>query len=181
MKILLVRHGRSAHVHSGWINRAEFIRWREAYETAGVELGDVPPAELRAAAAESGVVVASAARRAIESAMALAPAREIVTSPLLSELALLPPQLGRVRLPLFGWALAIGFGLLVRNGTEEQQRTRDAAQWLSELAEKEGSVVAVTHASFRSGLARELAAMGWQCDIPRRKSAHWSAWSLSRR
>jgi broad specificity phosphatase PhoE len=81
MKIILVRHGRSGHVHSGWIDGATFLRWREAYEAAGIDSEDVPPRELSAAALGSGVLAASVARRAIESAKALAPGREVLTSP----------------------------------------------------------------------------------------------------
>lgn len=184
LKIVLVRHGRSSHVNSGWINGAEFLRWREAYEAAGVDSEDVPPRELREAALASGVLVASVARRAVESAKALAPGREVLTSPLLSELELLPPALGRIRLPLFGWALAFGVRWLVRRRphvtTDEEQRASATAEWLWQLAGNNGSVVAVTHASFRSLLGQELVRTGWSSDVPRPKLHHWSAWSFTR-
>jgi len=187
LKIVLVRHGRSAHVHSGWINGAEFLRWREAYEAAGIESDGAPPPELSAAAAGSGVLVASVARRAEESARMLGPGREVLTSPLLSELELPPPALGPIRLPLFGWALSIGIRWLAcaalgrpRVTADEEQRARAAAEWLSQLAESHGSAVAVTHGSFRSLLAQELIRTGWHGDVTRRKAHHWSAWSFTR-
>jgi broad specificity phosphatase PhoE len=178
-QIVLVRHGRSTHVHSGWIDGAEFRRWREAYEAAGIDANDLPPPELSAIAANSGVVVASVAPRAIESAKLLAPGREVTISPLLRERELRPPQLGRIRLPLFGWALAIGVGLF-RADAREAERTREAADWLAQLAENHDSVIAVTHASFRSLLSRELVKRGWRCAVPARKSDHWSAWTFTR-
>jgi broad specificity phosphatase PhoE len=183
--ITLIRHGRSGHVHSGWITAAEFIHWREAYEAAGVDPEDVPPEELRETASTSGVLVASTVRRAIESAKALAPDREVLTSPLLRELDLPPPELGRVRLPLMGWALMFGVRWLVLGHrhftTEEVERARVAAEWLRELSAEHGSVVVVTHASFRSLLGRELMKTGWRSDVARPTSRHWSAWSFTRR
>src|SRR4051812_23503002 len=92
-KILLVRHGRSAHVHVGSIDLAGFGRWREAYEAAGIHQHDQPPAALKALASASAVTVASTAARATESARLLAAEREVTTSPLLAELELLPPRI----------------------------------------------------------------------------------------
>ena len=187
LKIVLVRHGRSAHVHTGWIDGVEFLRWRDAYEAAGIDPDGAPPPELCAAAAGCGVLVASVARRAVESADVLAPGRKVLTSPLLSELELPPPALGPIRLPLFGWALTIGLRWLARAAlgrprvtANEAQRARAAAEWLSQLAEGHGSVVAVTHGSFRSLLAQELMRTGWKGNVPRRKAHHWSAWSFTR-
>ena len=174
-KIVLVRHGRSAHVHTGWIDGAGFRRWREAYEAAGIVEDDTPPRELREVAA-AALVVASDVRRAIESARLLAHSFEV--SPLLRELELTPPSLGRLRLPLIGWALAIGFRPLATPA--EHERAREAARWLAELAEEHGTVVAVTHATFRSVVARVLEGEAWQCAEPRRRSRHWSAWSFAR-
>lgn len=178
-RIVLVRHGRSGHAHSGWINITEFRRWREAYEAAGIDAADVPPLELCEIAAGSDVIAASDAKRAIESATLLAAGREVTISPLLRERELPAPALGRIRLPLFGWALAIGVGLF-RADAAEAQRTREAADWLAQLAAENGSVVAVTHASFRSLLSREWAKRGWRCVVPAKKSDHWSAWTFTR-
>lgn len=187
VKIVLLRHARSGHVQSGWINREDFLRWREAYEAAGIDAADVPPSELSAEAAACGVLVASVARRAVESADALTPRREVLTSSLLCELDLRPPALGRIRLPLFGWALTFGVRWLVRAvlrfphfTADEEQRACAAADWLSQLAESHGSVMAVTHASFRSLLARELVRSGWHSDPPRHKLRPWSAWTFTR-
>ena len=175
-RVTLVRHGRSGHVHSGWIDRDGFLRWREAYENAGIDPREAAPEKLRALAASS-VVVASNVRRAIESAERLAQGRDVVTSPLLRELDLVPPSLGRLRLPLLAWAIAIGIRGHVT--AEEKERARAAVDWLSDLAERHGSVLAVTHGSFRAVVAKELLRRGWQVDASRRAIRHWSAWTFT--
>lgn len=180
-KIVLIRHGRSAHVAKGLLDRAAFLQWREAYEEAGIEAAEAP-AELMEEVRNAGVIVSSDVQRAIESARVLADGREVITSRLLRELALQPPSLRWIRLPLFGWALLFGVRWLFRRThatTDEALRVRAAAQWLNELSERHGEVVVVTHGMFRSLLARELAQRGWTPAIPKRRSAHWSAWSLT--
>jgi broad specificity phosphatase PhoE len=183
-KIVLIRHGRSAHVHVGWIDQAGFLRWREAYEAAGIVPGEVPPLELREVAANAGLLVASDIPRAIESAHLLAPGARVEVSPRFRELALVPPDLGRLRLPLTVWALVYGVRMLFRKASHvtpaEEERAREAAGWLAERAAEHGTVVVVTHATFRGVLAKALQAEGWRCEVPRRRSAPWSAWAFSR-
>lgn len=186
-RIHLVRHGRSAHVHSGWIDSQGFRTWREAYESAGILAGELPPQALMRLAADAGVVVSSDTPRARQSAALLAQDREFESSPLLRELDLLGPPLGRLRLPLPLWALAVGLraGLLKVRGKypSEAERTRvlATAEWLQELARTHGSVVAVTHASFRGKLSSRLLAQGWTREGNEKSLRHWSAWSFHRR
>ena len=166
-------------MHTGWLNAAELRRWREAYEAAGVAADEVPPPSLLALAKNAGVIAASTAARAIASAQLLAPGREAAISPLLSELELPPPNLGRLRLPLSLWMPAIGFSVAVRPETETH-RARDAANWLSQLATEHELVVAVTHGSVRRLISRELLHLGWKLEARQGIVHHWSAWSLSR-
>jgi broad specificity phosphatase PhoE len=183
-KIILIRHGRSAHVHAGWIDAAGFHRWREAYEAAGIVPGEVPPLDLRELAAKAGLLVASDIPRAIESAHLLASGGRVEVYPLFRELALVPPDLGRLRLPVAAWAVVYGVRMLFRKAAHvtpaEEERAREAAGWLAERAAVHGTVVVVTHATFRGVLAKALQAEGWGCEVPRRRSAHWSAWAFSR-
>lgn len=186
-QIFLVRHGCSAHVHRGLVDLAGFGRWREAYEAAGIDERDQPPPELTALAGRSGIIVSSPAARAMQSARRLHETREITTSPLLAELELAPPGLRHVRMPLIGWALAIGIGWMIRAALRrprvapaELQRARDAAEWLSDLARHHDAILAVTHASFRSLLAEQLIERGWRCEVPGKRSRHWSVWRLQR-
>jgi broad specificity phosphatase PhoE len=186
-RIVLIRHGPSSHVHRGAMNAAQFVQWREAYEAAGLNPHETAPSELQQLAAIAGALVASDARRAIESAKLLAPDREWTVSAQLRELDLPPPQLGFVRLPLIAWALAFGMRMLVRMirrrpqiAPHETERVRSAVQWLSELADQHGTVVVVTHASFRGELGRELKRRGWRAGAPRGRARHWSAWLYTR-
>jgi len=180
-KIVLIRHGRSAHVAKGLLDLAAFLKWRETYEAAGIEENEQPPRELVAEARNAGAFVSSDVPRAIESARLLASDREVITSPLLRELSLDPPQLRGIRLPLRGWALTyVVRWLFGRHVTaDEERRACTAAQWLIEWSSLHGEVMVLTHASFRSLLAKEFARRGWKSVTPRRRSAHWSAWSFS--
>jgi broad specificity phosphatase PhoE len=183
-EIFLVRHGRSAHVHAGWIDYAGFRRWREAYDAAGIDPRETPPRDLQELARKAGVVVTSDTVRAVESARLLTPDAEIVISPLLREFTLVPPNLRRLRLPLVAWALAYGARMLMRPHEHitpaEHERASEAAQWLAGLAEEHGRVVAVTHHAFRSVLAKTLENAGWRSEVPRRRSAHWGVWGFRR-
>ena len=178
-QILLIRHGRSAHVHTGWIDRAAFFRWREAYEAAGIAEHETPPAALRELARAAGVVVASDAPRAITSAKAIHPAGPVVTSPLLRELEMLPPDFGALQLPLAGWGLA--WLLAGAHATpEEVARARAAAAWIDELTKSHPTLPVVTHGSFRRLLANALLDAGWKASNDRRRIHHWSVYRLLR-
>jgi len=185
-RLALVRHGRSAHVHRGWIDHDGFGRWRVAYEKAGLADAERAPAALVRLAGEAGLVVCSDAPRAVASARLLAPGREITVSPLLRELALQAPDLGRLQLPLIGWAFAVGMRNLVlalRGGyppASERARIAEAAEWLADLAARHRFVVAVTHASIRRQLALRLVGRGWRAHGEQRTLRHWSAWPFSR-
>jgi broad specificity phosphatase PhoE len=184
VRIHLIRHGRSAHVHSGWIDSQGFRAWREAYELAGIVENESPPQPLVQLAAGAGVVVSSDTPRARQSASLLAPGREVASSPLLCELDLLGPPLGPLHLPLPLWALAVGLRcsmlrVLGKYPSEaERSRVLAAAEWLAELARLHGSVIAVTHASFRRQLAHRLLAQGWEREGNEKSLRHWSAWSF---
>lgn len=185
-RIAMVRHARSAHVHTGWIDATGFQAWRAAYEAAGIAEGERAPADLARLAASAGLVVSSDAPRAIDSARLLAPGREIVVSPLLRELDLEGPDLGGVRLPLAGWALAVGLRTLLLTlrrqhpSASETARVDHAATWLEEISVQHPLTLVVTHASFRRQLARRLAQGGWQAEPGRRSMQPWSSWLVRR-
>lgn len=184
-RLLLVRHGRSAHVQTGLLDRDGFLRWREAYENAGIVPGDVPPPAVSGCVDGDAIVLASDTLRAVESARVLAPQHQIETSPLYRELDLHPPRVP-FRMPLALWALAYGvrfLSLRLRSlpfhGEHELQRVRAAADELTRRSESGRQVVLVTHGSFRAELTRTLMARGWT-PPEGRTSKHWSAWELTR-
>jgi broad specificity phosphatase PhoE len=179
-RIALVRHGRSAHVHAGWIDARGFRAWREAYEAAGIADGEQPPGELTNSVEDTDLVVSSDAPRAIASARLLARGREVLVSPLLRELELLGPDFGGVRLPLLAWACAVGGRTLVSTlrgqypSAGDAERVEGAAQWLENLATAHAQVFAVTHASFRRRLSQRLMESGWQPEGNHRSLRPWS-------
>jgi broad specificity phosphatase PhoE len=181
-RIALVRHARSAHVHTGWIDASGFRAWREAYEAAGIREGERAPVDLERLAASAGVVLSSDAPRAMASARLLAHGREIVVSPLLRELDLEGPNLGGLRLPLAAWALAVGVRTLLLTlrrqhpSASEAARVDQTAAWLEELSVQHPLTVVVTHASFRRQLSRRLAQKGWRAEPGRRSLRPWSLW-----
>jgi broad specificity phosphatase PhoE len=185
-RVLLIRHARSAHIHAGWIDSRGFRGWREKYESAGIDASAHAPAGLVQLAANADLLLSSDALRAIATARLLAPGREPVTSPLLRELDLEAPDFGSVRLPLLGWAVAVGARGLFGRGRDveardaEERRIHDAATWIDELSRQHPVMMVVTHASFRQRLAVQMRVRGWK-DVPgRRRMRHWSAWVLSR-
>ena len=183
-RLILVRHGRSAHVHRGWIDSAGLARWQVAYDAAGLHDDDAPPASVAALAREAALVVSSDMPRAIASASRLVGPDRAPTSPLLREIPLRLPTWPRVRLPLAGWALAIGLGTAWRTlrGQPAHEaivtQARSAAAWLASLAEERGTVLAVTHGALRGHLAAALRERGWSAPSSR-SIRHWSAWELT--
>ena len=186
-RIALVRHARSAHAHSGWVDARGFRAWRAAYEAAGIAGDERPPAELERLTAGEVLVATSDAPRAVATARLLAPGRAPLVSPLLRELDLEGPDLGPVRLPLLAWAVAVGArnaALRLRGharSAAESARARDAASWLEELAGSNATIVAVTHASIRRLLSGELERRGWLPEPGRRTLAPWSVHAFRRR
>lgn len=183
--ITLVRHGRSAHRASGWLDTAALARWRTAYDEAGILTHEAPPPAVVALARDARLVVASDMRRARESVARLVE-REVPVEPLLRE-PMIPvaPDWPRVRLPLAGWALVLGAQWVLENVRDTPPPPDVAAQadaaaaWLVARAEEHGSVLAVTHAGIRRHITAVLQTRGW-LGPARRPYAPWSAWTLRR-
>src|SRR6185503_9821431 len=103
-RIVLVRHGRSAHVHDGrWMTPHGVRDFEHAYNVAGIRDDDAPPSELIALTAKAHVLAASDLPRAIASARRLAADRDLAISPLLREIELEPPSWIPMPLPIEAW------------------------------------------------------------------------------
>ncbi len=183
-RLLLVRHGRSAHVHGGgWIDAAGVHAWRTAYDAAGIA-DDAPPASLRRACVDGARLACSDLPRARASAARLADGRAVLESPLLRESALAVPAALGLRLPLTAWGMVIHAAWLaaLARGTDaspaERARAAEAATWLAGLAGADAAapVVAVTHGVFRGLLHDTLRADGWRAIGGQRDYRPWSAW-----
>jgi broad specificity phosphatase PhoE len=186
-RIVLIRHGRSAHVHSeGWIDAAGVHRWRDAYDAAGIDLNDAPPPALVAQAAEAAWLVASDLPRAVSSAVRLLPGRSIRASPLLREAPLDIPTLP-LRMPLWAWGAVSHarwvYGILRGSNASaaDLARAAAAAEWLSGLVREDASTaIVLTHGLFRGLLSKRLLAMGWSGPRERRRYHNWSTWTFER-
>jgi len=187
MRIVLVRHGRSAHVHAGWLDHRGLHAWRAAYDQAGLARDDEPPAPLRDVTARAGLLVASDLQRAVESALLLRADGAHVVSPLLREVSLPIPGPSWLRMPLGAWGTLIGLSWMIdlasgRGALHMPARARagKAAAWMTSLAAEHDEVVAVTHGAFRRYLYEALLGQGWRSATGRPSYAHWSAWEFVR-
>ena len=184
-RILLVRHGPSAHVrHGRWIDVDGIHRYRTEYDAAGIVGDSSPPSALTAEAAAAQTIVSSDLARALASAERLAPGRAITVSPLLRETHLAIPGWAFGRLPLLAWSavLHLYWKYRIWRGTDvtpqEREQADAAADWLMTLAGKNSTVVAVTHGVFRRSLARQLARGGWRPERGRQRYHNWSVWAF---
>jgi broad specificity phosphatase PhoE len=183
-RIILVRHGPSAHVDErGAVDNAGINAWRASYDAAGIRADAQPPQALRDLVANATHLVSSDLLRAIQSAERLAPGREVHVSALLREAPLAIPN-WPTRLPLLGWAMLIHLTWQYRivRGVDppevDRARAATAADWLAGLVSDGSTAVVVTHGVFRRLLALDLVSRGWKA---KRDGGyrHWSAWMLS--
>jgi len=186
-RIVLVRHGHSAHTASpGWIDASGVERWREAYDAAGILDDSNPPAPLVAAAARADCVLTSDLKRALASAERLAPGRAARVSPLLREMYLEIPRWLRARWPLPVWEICIHLHWLVqeRRGAiasdGDLRRAAQAVSFLDDVTREAPSIVVVTHGAFRRLIAARLVATGWTRESRVGGFQNWSAWSFHR-
>jgi broad specificity phosphatase PhoE len=179
-RLILVRHGRSAHVHDGsWIDLAGARRFEQLYDAASIRPDDAPPPELMNVARTAGAFMASDLPRAIDSVRRLAPDREPQISPLLRELSFDIPAWGPP-LPVDLWDV-LYFAvwttrLLTRTDVEEMSRARAAADWVESRCAVDGPTIVVTHGGFRRLLSHALVTRGWTRRGLWHRYHNWSAW-----
>ena len=183
--IVLVRHGPSALVLGGAIDRAGLLRWRDEYDEAGIVPEAQPPAALVRIADRATHIVSSDLRRAVESAERLAPKRPIRTSDLLREAGIAIPH-WPTRLPLAGWGTVTHASWLLQiiRGTdatpEDRARAVAGAEWLAAMVSDGSTALVVIHGLCRRLIAQHLLVRGWTSAGRRGGYRHWSAWSFAR-
>jgi hypothetical protein len=184
-RIILVRHGPSAHIHTGAIDRAGLEKWRDAYDAAGIQSTCRPPAELMRIVADADHVIASDLPRAIASAERVAPGREVRVSDLFREIPLDIPR-WPTRLPLSGWSTLIFLSWVARiirgidHSAADRARAVSAGKLLAEIVADGSTAVVLTHGVFRRHLARQLVRDGWVSMGRQSGYQHWSAWHFAR-
>jgi broad specificity phosphatase PhoE len=183
-RIVLVRHGPVIPFHNGgMVDHGGLGRLLEAYDAAGISAVQ-PPAALVETASRATHIVASDLRRAVTSAEALAPAREIHISDLFREIPLSIPR-WPTPLPLGAWAMLghLTWGYRIVRGTDvtdvDRARAVAAAEWLEVMVTGSSTTLVVTHGLFRRVLGQQLAARGWTCTGRRGGYDHWSSWTFS--
>ena len=183
-KIILVRHGPSAHSHSDWmIDHKGIQSWRNEYDLAGIQSNSQPPARLLEIANTATDIIASDLLRCVASAKRLAPQRKIETSELLREVPLKLPH-WPTRLPLIVWEFLIhvawSYRILRGIDSTEQDRTRAAAaaKWLGDIVTNESTALVVTHGVFRRLLAQQLLLSGWTSIGRHGGYSNWSYWTF---
>ena len=183
-RLILVRHGPSAHTHTGALDRAGVQRWRDAYDAAGIRVAVQPPPALSEIAAGATHIIASDLRRAVESAERLAPQRQIRLSPLMREAPLAIPR-WPTHLPLAAWDALMHTGWIYRRvrGADptgpDWTRAAAAAQWLASIVADGTTALVVTHGVFRQLVATHLVRLGWRSAGRRSGYRHWSFWSFA--
>ena len=182
-RIMLVRHGRSAHVvRERWLDAAGVHRWRDDYDAAGIDAASEPPRALLDESSGADAIVASDLARAVASAEKLAGGRAVRLSPLLRESNLDIPAWLPARWPLTAWGIAIHLQWLTRLARgisihpAELKRVIAAADWLDEILREHRRIVVVTHGVFRRLLGFELVARGWTAERRVSGYRHWSVW-----
>lgn len=185
MQIVLIRHGRSAHVNGGrWVDATGVKSWLAEYDASGIAPDDLPPSALARYVEPAEFLVASDMTRAIESAERLAAGRPVLHSPLLRETEVEVPGWMPLRWPVGVWEACIhlqwGYKTLrgVDAPLQERRRAASATKWLTRLAHEGSPVVVVTHGLFRRLLATHLIASGWRPEGALRSYDHWSAWAF---
>jgi broad specificity phosphatase PhoE len=185
-RVLLIRHGRTSHVHEGGLlDRAGIERWRRACDLAGLAEGDAPSPHLAAEVAQAEVLAASDMPRAVTSVAALAPGRTFTVSTLLREVPLpIPPVPIRAPLAVWNALIHLRWGIDILRGCDASREARSqaeaAATWCVVAARqaRSGTIAVVTHGVFRRLLARQLLAEGWRFEPGPRSYGHWSTWRL---
>ena len=185
-RILLVRHGHSAHNGpAGWMDAAGVLRWRDAYDAAGILDDSYPPPALVREVASADCLIASDMPRAIASAERLAPGRAVRVVPLVREMYLDLPAWLVARWPLRVWEVCISAHWMVRElrgaiaTPAEFRRAEDAVAALEEIAASVDTMVVVTHGAFRRLLAMRLIERGWAAGARTGGYSNWSVWRFS--
>jgi broad specificity phosphatase PhoE len=180
MEITLVRHGKPAALTAATISGHDVGQWARRYNELGITRELEPPESVRRLVSSARWVVASDARRSIESADWLASPCEVRIDADLREAAL-PDSMGMsMRMFPGAWVVIarVAWWLNWCRSSETveatRHRARRATDRLCALAGEHGSVLVVGHGVFNRFIATQLLRRGWRGPrlLPR---AYWAA------
>lgn len=166
---------------SRWIGHAAFAAYIDDYQAAGLDHGSAPPEELIAEVKGARRVFASELQRSIDSARALLPRAELVSTPLFTESPLASPRLPALRMKAPAWAVVSriawhgGFKPGIESYGQSKHRARKALELLVAEAESEGTAVLVAHGYFNAILGRALSLRGWRRVKGAHRARFWNA------
>ena len=165
--ITIARHGRpdaDRNVRLDWRGYEDW--WDNTYQPAGLSPGQFPPPKLKAAAEAAHTVYCSTLQRAIETAQAAAPGRELVIRDDLIEAELPPPPMpGRFKAKTWGVFARTSWWLGQSRGRESRAEAEDRARRCANMlhdAALRGDVVVCAHGWFNRMMRPHLKALGWR-------------------
>ena len=166
--ITIARHGKPDANREAWLDwRGYEDWWDNTYQPASLAEGQSAPDALVEAAAASHTVFASTLQRAIETAQAVAPQRDLVIDPVFVEAELPPPALpGKFMAKTWGvfarcsWWMGHARGRESR--PEAEARAGAAVDRLIEAAAA-GPVVLCAHGWFNRMMRPHLRSRDWVC------------------
>jgi broad specificity phosphatase PhoE len=184
MRIVLARHGRPDATADDRrpIRGTDIGLWCRRYDALGIASTPAPPPALRALAISTACIIASDARRAIDSARLLAGSRPIQVDARLREAGLPETLRLRTRLPPQAWVVAARIAwLLDQCASEEtltiaQQRAAGVAAELTAVARAHQDVLVVGHGWLNRLVAGELLRQGWRGPRPHLiRNGYWAS------
>ena len=168
--ITLARHGEPALSRKCLLTSQQYANWWGRYEVGGLRAGQTPPPALIDTAAGAGAIYASTRPRALETAGAIAGAKEIMIDALFIEAPLPPPHFPDwFKLSPRWWGVVARFWWHVFNHHQGQEtraqataRAEQAAQVLIQRAASGEDVLVLAHGFFNHMVGVSLKARGWK-------------------
>jgi broad specificity phosphatase PhoE len=179
LKIILIRHGKPAIPTAPVARHHEFRSYIDAYEEAGLDPADAPPAELRDLVRELDAVFTSGRKRAADSAKVLAPNAELIVDPLFAESPLASPRIPLLKMKVTKWAVVsrlmwyAGFSPRIEGYRKSKRRAKQAAEILIKRAQTTGGAVLVAHGYFNYLIGIELRRCGFK-QTGGHKAKYWN-------
>jgi len=179
LKIILIRHGKPAIPTAPVARHGEFRTYIDAYEEAGLDPTDAPPAELRDLVRELDAIFTSGKKRAADSAKALAPQAELIVDPLFAESPLASPRIPLLKMKVTKWAVVsrlmwyAGFSPKIEGYRKSKRRAKQAAEILIKRAQTNGGTALVAHGYFNYLIGIELRRRGFK-QTGSHKAKYWN-------
>jgi|CXWL01.1.fsa_nt_gi broad specificity phosphatase PhoE len=176
--IVIARHGQPDADRTVRLTSRQYVDWWSAYDRTGLKAGEVPPECLLVHGREADVVFASTLPRAMRTAEAAAPGKDIITDPVFVEAPLPPPNIPGLRTPgLWGaWArVSWWFGNAAGLETRQQAelRAEAAVATLTARALRGENVMLCAHGWFNRMMRPVLRAQGWR-EVENKGDRYWS-------